>query len=182
MALASSAIPFGLREVEITPINDDGTEGDKVKLPASRTFSFSETEEFEELRGDDGIVAVRGSGAQVEWDLEGGGISLEAWKVLSGGNLDSSGTTPEEIKTFSKKDTDSRPYFKVRGRAISDSGGDFVCELFKCRATGDLTGEMSDGEFWLTGASGQAMGRDADRVVYEFRHRETAAAFDSGGS
>ena len=43
--------------------------------PHMQTLTFGETEEYEELRGDDKLVATHGKGAQVEWDLEAGGIS-----------------------------------------------------------------------------------------------------------
>jgi hypothetical protein len=182
MALADTALPYGLREVELTPIADDGTEGTPVKLPNSQTFSFEEAEEFTELRGDDRLVAVRGSGPSVNFDLAAGGISLAAYKVLTGGAVTEDGTTPETIRKFTKKSTDSRPYFKVRGRAISDSGGDLVCTLPKCRVTGSLSGSFEDGEFFVSECDGQAMGAtlgEEDDVVYVFEQRETAASLSS---
>ena len=59
MPVASSAIPFGLRQVKLVPLNDAGAEvtASAVFLPASRTFSFSEAEDFETLEGDDRTVA-----------------------------------------------------------------------------------------------------------------------------
>jgi hypothetical protein len=178
MALADTALPYGLREVVLTPIDDAGDLGTPVALPVAQTFSFSETEEFQELRGDDRLVAVRGSGPQVEWSIEAGGITLDAYKVLVGGTVDTEGTTPAEIKSLIKKSTESRPYFQVKGRAISDSGGDLLCTLPKCRVTGSLGGEFSDGEFYITECDGTAMGATLDTdddVVYKFEHRETAA-------
>ena len=175
MALATSALPYGLRDVKLSPIADDGTVGTGVDLPAARTFSFSEAEDFEELRGDDKVVAIRGKGPSVEWDLESGGISLDAYKVMAGGTVTTSGVTPNVAKSLKKLVTDSRPYFQAEGQAISDSGGDFHAVLFKCRASDSLEGEMSDGTFLLTSASGTAIGNDADEL-YEFTHNETATA------
>lgn len=177
MALATPVLPFGLRDVKITPINADGSLGTAVDLPAAQTFSFSEAEDFEELRGDDGVVAIRGKGASVEWELESGGISLEAYKVFAGGTITSSGTTPDLVKTFSKVATDSRPYFKVEGQAISDSGGDFHVVLYKCRCSDSLEGEMSDGEFWVSSAGGQAI-PNAAGALYDFVQNETPTAIE----
>jgi len=177
MALATTALPYGIREVELTPIHDDGTEGDPVRLPNSQTFSFEEAEEFTELRGDDRLVAVRGAGPSVNWNLNAGGISLAAYHVMTGGTHVEDGTSPTASRKLIKKDTDSRPYFKVRGRAISDSGGDFLATLPKCRVTGNLSGEFTDGEFFVSECDGQAMGGDYgddDNVVYVFEQRETA--------
>ena len=60
MALATNVLPYGLRDVKLTPIDDAGVLGTPVDLPAARTFSFSEAEEFEELRGDDQVVEEPG--------------------------------------------------------------------------------------------------------------------------
>jgi hypothetical protein len=180
MPLTNTPLPFGLRDVKLFPISAAGVVGAGVDLPASRTFSFSEAEDSEELRGDDGVVAVHGLGASVDWELEGGGISFEALKVINGGTITESGVTPTQVKTYSKKETDSRPYFRVEGQAISDSGGDFHVILYKCKATGDVTGELSDGSFWLTGASGRAIGQETDRLIYDFIQNETETPIVTG--
>lgn len=175
MALANNVLPFGLRDVKLTPYDDAGALGTAVDLPASQTFSFTESEDFEELRGDDGVIAIRGKGASVEWSLEAGGISFEAWKVLAGGTITSSGTTPALKKSFKKNVGDVRPYFKAEGQSISDSGGDFHGVVFKARASDSLEGEQADGEWWVSSASGQGI-PNATGDLYEFIQNETAVA------
>jgi hypothetical protein len=145
MALTNTPLPFGLRDVKIRPFAP-GTEvaGAAVDLPNARTFSFSEAEDFQELRGDDGLVAVHGQGAAVDWSLESGGVPFEAVKAMFGGTITETGVTPSQIKTFSKGGHDIRPYFQVEGQAISDSGGDCTtqghqrwrrrCHLCRCLA------------------------------------------------
>jgi hypothetical protein len=178
MALAAYALPFGLRQVKIVPLDNAGAEvtASAVFLPASRTFSFADTEEFEPLTGDDKTIASHGSGATADWDLEGGGISLEVWKALSGGTIVSSGTTPAVVKTYTKLTTDARPYFNAYGRALNDNGGDFQMVLYRCKADGDLEVELSGGSFLLTAASGKAYGAIGTDKLYDFLHRETAVA------
>lgn len=160
MPLTTIPLPYGLRDVKITPYTDAAATtlaGTSIDMPYGRTFSFSAAEDFEELRGDDKVITTRGKGEAVDWDLEGGGISLEACAAMYGGTVATSGTTPAQVKTLSKIVTATRPYFKIEGQAISDSGGDFHVVLYKCRATGELKGELGDGKFWLTGASGTAL-------------------------
>src|SRR5215216_6370150 len=123
MALAES-LPFGIRDIKVTPVSATGTVGTSVDLPNARTLSFEETEDFEDLEGDDKKVATKGSGSVVEWELEAGGISLEALAVIAGGTVTSSGTTPNQKKEYKKLATDSRPDFKIEGQIISESGGD----------------------------------------------------------
>lgn len=175
MALAEYAIPFGLRQVKLVPLKDDGTEdtANAVFLPAARTFSFSETEDFETLEGDDRTVASHGAGPTVDWELEGGGISLKAWKVLAGGTTSTEGTTPASVNKYTKLNTESRPYFNVYGRAISDNGGDFETKVSRCKADSSIEGSMENGSFQLTSASGKGYGDEATGELYTFSHRET---------
>jgi hypothetical protein len=155
-----TTLPYGLRDVKVTPYTTGETiASTSIDLPNSRTFSFSESEDFETLRGDDGVVTIRGKGAEVDWSLEGGGYSFEVIAAMYGQTITTSGTTPAQVKTLRKLNTDTRPYFKVEGQAISDSGGDFHAILYKCRCTGDMKGELGDGQFLLYGAEGTAIGR-----------------------
>jgi hypothetical protein len=178
---ATGVLPFGLRDVKLAARAVDGTYGTIVDLPAARTFSFEESEDFETLEGDDKTVASRGKGASVSWELEGGGISLAAYKIVAGGTITSSGTTPAVKILYSKKATDSRPEFKAEGQAMSESGGDFHTVLYRCKASDSLKGSMENGSFWLTNCSGTAIAvpstdaTNADKI-YDFVGNETAVA------
>lgn len=178
MAIAATSLPFGLRQVKLTPLDAAGAlvTASSAFLPASRTFTFKETEDFEELTGDDKVIASHGKGPVVQWDLEGGGIALPVWKILSGGAIVSAGTTPAVIKTFTKLATDARPYFQVEGRAISDSGGDYGMRVYRCKADGDLEASLAGGSFLLTAASGKGYGDVSSDKLYDFIQQETAAA------
>ena len=128
------------------------------------------------MRGDDKVVSIRGLGATVEWEMEAGGISVPAYKSINGGTTVTSGVTPNQVTTYTKKVTDTRPYFKGEGQSMSDSGGDFHVVLHKARASEGLSGELTDGSFWLTGASGVALPANITGkvdVLYEFILNET---------
>jgi hypothetical protein len=176
----SESLPYGIRDIKLKPLTAGGTTlGTAVDLPNARTLSFEGSEEFEELRGDDVVVAKRGQGETISWSLEAGGISLEALVVLNGGAVVASGTTPAQKKTYTKLNTDARPEFLVEGQAYSESGGDFHTTLFRCKATGNISGEFTDGEFMLTAAEGEAFGSKVTaslNKVYEFVQNETAVA------
>lgn len=180
MTLAAKALPFGLRDVKLTPLGADGaTPGSSVDLPVSRKLTFKDTESFTELRGDDTVEASHGDGVTVEWELEGGGISLEAWAVMAGGQVNSTGVSPNVVKTYSKTITDVRPYFKVEGQSINDNGGDFHTLIYRCKADSSLEGEQADQGFWLTAASGKGYGSlesGLEGSSYDFIHNETTTA------
>lgn len=181
MPLNTIPTPYGLRDVRLTPYTDFTCTvlGTGVDLPYGRSLSFVETEEFSDLRGDDRLVATRGSGPNVEWELESGGVSFEAVAVMYGGTVSTTGVAPNQIKKLRKKVTDQRPYFKIEGQAISDSGGDMHIVIYRARATDNLEGELGDGEFFLTGASGKGLPSlvvaDLD-YVWDFVQNETATA------
>lgn len=175
MALTDPALPYGLRDVKLSPLNADGTYGTSVDLPIGRTLSFAEAEEFEELRGDDRLVAIHGKGAQVEWDLESGGISLDAWAVLTGGTISETGSSPAQIKSFTKQVTDTRSYFKIEGQSISDDGGDVHVVIYKAKCDGNLEGEFADGGFFLTKCSGKGLA-DGNDDLYTITWNETETA------
>jgi hypothetical protein len=170
-----TSLPYGLRDVKVAPMDPDGTIGTMVDLPNSQTLSFKENEDFQELRGDDKVVAKRGNGPTVDWELDSGGISLEAYAIMNGGLVTVTGTTPAVVKKYSKKTTDSKPDFWAEGQAMSESGGDFHMTLHRCKADGGIEGELNDGEFWITQASGTGIG-NVDDELYDFAENETAAA------
>ena len=170
------ALPFGLRQVKLVPLNSLGVEvpASAVFLPASRTFSFAEAEDFETLQGDDRTVASHGSGPSVEWELEGGGISLDVWKVLAGGTISGGAAT----RQFTKLVNDERPYFNVYGRAVSDSGGDFHIKVFRCKADQGLEAAMENGSFLLTSCSGTGFGEDSETgKLYELSTNDAEQVF-----
>lgn len=172
-------LPYGLRDIKLTAYTNATTLAvQSIDLPNGRTMSFEEAEDFEELRGDDKVVATRGKGPSVNWELESGGISLEALVVINGGALTSSGTTPAQVKTYKKKATDARPEFKAEGQAISESGGDFHIVLYRCKATGGVSGSLGDGSFFVTACKGQALPSRVTAnldALYDFVQNETVA-------
>lgn len=172
-----TALPYGMRDIGLRALPSPyTTPGSLTDLPNARTLSFEEAEDFEELRGDDKLVAIRGKGPQISWELESGGISIPAYVIMDGGATVTTGTTPNQITTFTKKTSDARPYFKASGASISDSGGDFQVNVMRARASDSLTGELGDGAFWLTGASGTGLGSlESGKVdvLYEFLLRES---------
>lgn len=179
MALGT-AYPFGMREITLKLLSADGlTPGASVFLPEARRLTFTEAETFVALRGGDKTSRSRGTGPGVDWELEGGAISLAAYAILAGGLVTTSGVTPSQVAKYSKKATDARPYFKAEGRSLNDNGGDFHVVLYRCRCTKDLKGELTDSAFWVTAASGEAFGSlevASVDALYDFIYNETAVA------
>lgn len=181
---APTTIPYGVRDLKMTRYTDaSGSVLDSVSvdLPYMQTLTFSETEEFQELRGDDRVVAIRGQGAVVEWELEAGGLDFQVWEILTGGTVILTGIAPNRKWVLRKRSTNARPYFRIEGRVISESGGDVHCVIYRCRANDTVEGEFADGEFFVTSASGQGLPMldEAFDLLYDIVQNETAVVTSS---
>jgi 2',3'-cyclic-nucleotide 2'-phosphodiesterase (5'-nucleotidase family) len=170
MPLTSTTRPFGLREITVVPLPS----GTAVKLPAAQTLSFSEALISGELRGDDATQAIAAYLDKVEWELESGGISFEALKVMTGRAITLTGTTPSQVNTVLAAAGSTYPYFKIYGKIINDDGSDIHVLLHKCKLTEGLEGEFADGEFYIQGCSGIAVS-DGTKI-YSLVHNETTTA------
>lgn len=173
MPLADPGLPYGLRDIKLRPIDGAGVVGASVDLPVARKLTFKETEESVELRGDDTVVAVHGNGAFVEWEIEAGGISLDAYAVMSGGTVTESGTGTTEVKEYTRLGSESRPYFQIEAKSVEDAGGDVHVIIYKTKADGSLEGEFGDGQFFITKCSGKGI-TDGDDNLYTITWNETA--------
>lgn len=144
------ALPFGIRQIMLTPyVDSQGTVlgPTSYPLPVAMTLGFSESEKFATLEGDDKIVAVHGTGAQVDWSLEAGGINFAAWSIISGAAVVEEGVSPTRTRTLQKSYLDQRPYFRIDGRAISDSGGNIVARIYRAKANGKIQANHKSNSF-----------------------------------
>lgn len=153
MALNNTRLPYGLRDVKVATLDAAGVKGTLVDLPNAQTFEFQESTETQELRGDDVVVAQRTTVSGVEWTIESGGISFEAYVVIAGGTITSTGTTPAIKKSWVRLGTDSYPDFYVEGQALSESGGDHHTIIHRAKAN-QISGSHTDQEFWVSHAEG----------------------------
>lgn len=187
MALVDPSLPYGLRDIKVVSYTSAAatTLGSTlVDLPNGQTMSFTEKEDFQQLRGDDRVVTTKGKGPSLDWDLESGGLSIPAYAVIVGGTVVDTGVTPNIKRRYTKTDSDTRPFFRAFGQSISDSGGDLHVVIYKARATGDVKGELKDGEFMVPAISGEGFGSSVageNGGVYDFIQNETAAAIGLTG-
>lgn len=177
----SDALPYGVRDIKLTQYTDAvGTtlNSTSVDLPYIQTLNFTEAEEFQELRGDDKLITTRGRGSQVNWSLESGGLPVYAWAVITGGSVTETGLTPNRINELKKKATAGRPFFRIDGKIISDSGGDILVRIYRCRATGDIQANFQNGEFSTSQISGVGLPLldDTNDLIYSIFRRETATS------
>ena len=179
-APVADALPYGMRDIKLTSYTDaigSVLSSTSVDLPYIQTLNFTEAEEYSELRGDDKLITTRGRGSNVNWDLEAGGLSITAWAVFTGGSVIERGLTPNRTIELQKKATTARPWFRIDGKIISDSGGDVLVRIYRCRANGDITANFANGEFQTSQVTGVGypLLDDTNDLLYSIFRRETAA-------
>lgn len=162
--------PFGLRDIKLVSIGGAPTQ---VDLPAARTLSFTERVKSGELSGDDKTIAVVAFSDAIEWELEAGGISLAAYALMTGRTTTETGTSPNKTLTLKGQGgLEVFPYFKIYGKSVGDGADDIHVKIFKAKLT-SIQGQLQDGEFWVTQASGIAID-DGVNGLFEIVQHETA--------
>lgn len=161
-------LPFGLRQIAL--YSADGT--GKVLVPATMMLHVTPLLRSQRFDADGRLVGAVSYVAGAEWEMEAGGISLEALAKLTGDTAASAGSAPNRTLTLSAAAGDAIPYVRITGRAVSETG-DVLCKLYRCQVEA-LEGTFREGEFWVTYAKGVAVS-DGTRV-FEFVQEETAAA------
>lgn len=161
-------LPFGLRQIAL--YSADGT--GKVLVPATMMLHVTPLLRSQRFDADGRLVGAVSYVAGAEWEMEAGGISLEALAKLTGDTAASAGSAPNRTLTLSAAAGDAIPYVRITGRAVSETG-DVLCKLYRCQVEA-MEGTFREGEFWVTYAKGVAVS-DGTRV-FEFVQEETAAA------
>lgn len=162
--------PFGLYDIKLTNIG--GTT--QVDLPYAQTLTFKERLVSGELRGDGHTVAVVSEVDAVEASLEAGGISLEAYALMTGRTVTSSGTTPTAKTTLNSDGATRFPYFKIYGKSLGDGTDDVHVKLYKCKLTDGLEGNLADGEFMMSNLGSIICIDDGTNGIFDIVQNETA--------
>lgn len=162
---------FGLYDIKLT--NIAGTS--QVDLPYAQAMGFNERLVSGELRGDGKTVAVVSEADAVEASLEAGGISLEAYALMTGRTATESGTTPTRTNTLSGSGAERFPYFKIYGKSLGDGEGDVHVKLHKCKLTSGLEGNLADGEFVMSNVGSIVCIDDGSNGIYDIVQNEDAA-------
>jgi hypothetical protein len=162
--------PFGIYDIKVTNIG--GTV--QVDLPYAQTMTFTERLVSGELRGDGHTVAVVSEVDAVEASLEAGGISLEAYALMTGRTVTNSGTTPTRKTTLNGDGAERVPYFKIYGKSLADGIDDVHVKLYKCKLTNGLEGSLGDGEFMMSSMGSIICIDDGTNGIYDIVQNETA--------
>lgn len=164
--------PFGLRQIRL--VNIAGTT--VVELPIAMTLKFSEKTITGKLRGNDRTQSVVTFADEVSWEISAGGISLEAYALMTGRTVTVTGTTPTRTTTLAMNAAVQFPYFKIYGKALGPNGDDIHVKMVRCKITENgIDGEFKDADFYVTKLVGIAIGDGTDKIVDVVQNETTAA-------
>lgn len=161
--------PFGLRQLKVTSADGSGA----VTLPYGLLLHVTPRIEAAEFFAEGVAVGVSSVAVAADWELEAGGISLEALAKLTGLTASQTGSTPNRVLTLTAGAGLEFPYVRIYGRAAGEGNDDIYCRLYRAKLT-SIDGTFRRGEFWITSCAGVAVANSTG--LYEFVQRETGAA------
>lgn len=168
--VAGAGYIYGLRQVRL--VSEDGLI--TGLLPAAQTLSWSERLATGELKDHRGLARVDTVIEGIEWSLEAGGISLQAYSLLLAASVETSGLSPNREQRVNRRRGDAMPYVKIYGRSLGDANDGLHVLLKRCKVT-SLEGSLGNQEFLLTECSGVGVA-DATGSLYEVVKVETDKA------
>lgn len=167
MAFTPGALPFGARQVVLTPQS-----GNKVEVAVAMAIDFSPDVISGTLEGNDQISAVDSIVRSYTWSLNSGGLDFDARQVVLGVNTLTSGSSPNVVNWTSLQGGSEMPYFQMDVRVLADDGGDSWVTMYHCKMTGISEG-AAYGQYWQPNINGIAIARGSSNVIATLRTRET---------
>ncbi len=162
-------MPFGLKEIKLKRGST------VVELPAAFTLKFKEKMVTGRGRGGDRLRALASAPDGVEWEMEGLGVALEAYALMSGRTAVETGVTPNRSTTLSSTDTNRFPYFDIYGESLGVGEDDVHYHIINAKITDGMEGPLQDAEFTKSTYKGEALD-------WEIVQNETAEELPTEGS
>jgi hypothetical protein len=173
MSTPNDVKPFGMNQIIL--VSRDGET--QVQLMASRTLEFEESVVTGEFTGDDELQGLMTVPTGVKGKIEAGGISLEAYALMTGHTFNTSGSTPNQVGTM-EGDANRYPYFQIFGKSLGDETDDIHIKIYKAKLTSGLKGSFKYGEFMATEIEFMAVKENGK--AFDFVINETAADIEVG--
>lgn len=159
---------FGLKQVKLT----DTAGSNPVFLPSAMMLHFTEKTANTKFVAEGVWIAARTMPVGVEWELEAGGISLDAYAKMTGRAATAVGTTPNRTVTMAGDAAVEFPYFRIYGQAVGDTGTDDIhCVIYRCKLQ-EIEGTFRNGEFWVSSCAGIGID-DSTFGLFQFVQHET---------
>jgi len=167
-------MPYSIMDAKVYPYAA-GVPGSAKDMPGVRRVEMESEVEETEHRGDNQILAVAASFNSVDLTIELGQMNLDALAALSGGLVENTGTTPDQIRTLTRKSTANLADYQIKARTTSrtvDGGATWVT-FPRCQWVGGPSYAMEDNEFPVIEVTCRAVPGASD-VLYIISQYENA--------
>lgn len=161
---------FGIRQIVL--YNADGTGA--VALPVALMMHITPVFEAARFVADGVGVGAASMITSLEWELESGGLNLDAYAKLLGLSVANAGTAPNRTQTLSVGAGLELPYLRISGRAVSDAGDGMAVKLYRAKLE-SLEGTFRRGDFYVTSCAGIAV-KHSTLGLFDLVGQETKTA------
>jgi hypothetical protein len=183
MALPHYTKIFGIAELRIAKLLTDpagappATYGASVPLVGSMKLTPAATINTKPLRGDSRLLDADSVYGEMTATLDWAKASLDALAVMFSTVVVDSGSTPNQLATWSHASTDTLNYFKLEGRALSADpiAGDILVSFWKCKLSAFAPPGLAEEDYWKPTSAIIILPRLADNLDYQVVIRETKA-------
>lgn len=182
MAHSHSTVFYAVKDVQIKAITADPrggttTLGSLIPIDSPKTLALTPGFKSDALRGGMQLRDFRSVMTDLKWTLTFGGLNLDAETAIFGGAVTDTGTTPNQVTTWTQNGDDPLKFFQLEAQctAVDDVAGDAHIVLYKCMADAESLG-YADETHHVFSLSGQATPRLSDKKWRSIILNETLAA------
>jgi hypothetical protein len=181
MTLSKQTVVLGIDDAKIFQLTADTasalTYGSPIDVPGIQKIDLTPKFTEKGLKGDEKILDYYVNLDLIAWEIHSAKVSLDVLEILEGGTTVTTGTTPNQVHTYTVKDTSNPKYFKIEAKASYTAGeaGDFHMRLFKCKAT-SVDIDYTTQDYAIVSASGIAIPTTNNGNIKEYVINETATA------
>lgn len=178
MPLPNASKVLLLQDCKISKMTADSGTGPTydvaVDIPGIQTLELTPEMETKILEGDDEILDIFSRVRLVNFTWNSAKIPLDVLKILLGGTVTLTGTTPSQQNVYSLA-SEHPGWFKLEGQAVyAEEGlGDVHVVLYKCKCTGGAAFSIGN-EFAVLKATGQAIRTASNKKLLDIVFNETA--------
>jgi len=171
--MAYGTIPYSVNDARVYPYAA-GVPGAAIDLVGIRRVELSPNFETVEHRGDNAVIASGASLGSIGLTIEVGALALAAIAATTGGVVTTTGVTPNQITTLTRKTTDVITPFALKAYAAANLASSTIVDLPYVEGGRGFPMSLADNEYPAPSIEATAIKNAAD-ILYKVIQYETAA-------
>lgn len=167
----------GINDLRVAPLTGD-TPGANTDVAGIKTFTLEVTSDSDEQRGDDALLMVVQENKALDITVGSAYANPVAAGIVTGSAAVTSGTTPNQVITFSDPAAPNTSYVQITGQALGRDANGSALRLtaLKAQLTEGPNWDLSEGSWLEPEWTFVGVGRGAPSVLYTAASYETLVA------